>query len=192
MRLSTFALLVAISSSFAPSTADAAFCEFGGDCPFGLMGLLPPHYVDGSEVWNHVVYADQPVVFSISLFVSLPATSATTPIFFDFGGVPFYETGLYGSGFQYYLHGYFPDPGTAYMSGLFYDNLGTLTGIGAEGGGECCGAYYVTVLAADTPEPSTWAMLLIGFAAIGFAGYRKLSQRAVVAVGAVHVGKQVI
>jgi hypothetical protein len=23
------------------------------------------------------------------------------------------------------------------------------------------------------PEPSTWAMLLIGFAAIGFAGYRK-------------------
>ena len=26
---------------------------------------------------------------------------------------------------------------------------------------------------AAVPEPSTWAMLLIGFAAIGFAGYRK-------------------
>jgi hypothetical protein len=26
------------------------------------------------------------------------------------------------------------------------------------------------------PEPSTWAMLLIGFAAIGFAGYRRRSQ----------------
>jgi hypothetical protein len=42
------------------------------------------------------------------------------------------------------------------------------------------------------PEPSTWAMLLIGFAAIGFAGYRRRSQRAIVAVGAVHVGKEVI
>ena len=29
---------------------------------------------------------------------------------------------------------------------------------------------------APVPEPSTWAMLLIGFAAIGFAGYRKRRQ----------------
>jgi PEP-CTERM motif len=98
------------------------------------------------------------------------------------------QTALSGSGFKYYVHGYFPDPGTAYLGGFFYDNLGTLAGIGAEGGGECCGAYYVTVLAADTPEPSTWSMLLVGFAAIGFAGYQKSrSQRAVIAVGAVHV-----
>jgi hypothetical protein len=34
---------------------------------------------------------------------------------------------------------------------------------------------YVTVdgIAPSIPEPSTWAMLLIGFAGIGFAGYRK-------------------
>jgi len=131
------------------------------------MGLLPDYN-------DHVVYADQPVVFSIRLFVSPPATSATVPVVFSpFYGVPFYETGLYGSDFQYYLHGYFPDPGTAYMTGFFYDNLGTLTGIGAEGGGECCGSYNVTVLAADTPEPSTWAMLLIGFAGIGLIVHRR-------------------
>jgi hypothetical protein len=29
------------------------------------------------------------------------------------------------------------------------------------------------VISTDVPEPSTWAMRLIGFAAIGFAGYRR-------------------
>jgi hypothetical protein len=53
-------------------------------------------------------------------------------------------------------------------------------------------AIYVNGGIAAFPEPSTWAMLLIGFAAIGFAGYRRRSQPAVVAVGAVHVGKEVI
>jgi PEP-CTERM motif len=28
------------------------------------------------------------------------------------------------------------------------------------------------------PEPSTWAMMLLGFATLGFAGYRKRKQAA--------------
>jgi hypothetical protein len=59
------------------------------------------------------------------------------------------------------------------MEGWFYDNLGNYGGIGGFGQGECCGAYNVTVLAADTPEPSTWAMLLIGFAGIGLIARRR-------------------
>lgn len=37
------------------------------------------------------------------------------------------------------------------------------------------GAYTVVVtqLASAVPEPSTWAMLLMGFIGLGFAGYRK-------------------
>jgi len=31
----------------------------------------------------------------------------------------------------------------------------------------------MTVSAVATPEPSTWAMLLVGFSGLGFAGYRK-------------------
>jgi PEP-CTERM motif len=28
-----------------------------------------------------------------------------------------------------------------------------------------------------TPEPSTWAMMLLGFAGLGFAGYRRAARR---------------
>jgi PEP-CTERM motif len=32
-------------------------------------------------------------------------------------------------------------------------------------------------LVIGTPEPSTWAMMLLGFAGIGFVGYRKAKTR---------------
>ena len=41
--------------------------------------------------------------------------------------------------------------------------------------GPVAGLRYGGVAFAATPEPSTWAMLLLGFAGIGFAGYRKRS-----------------
>ena len=31
---------------------------------------------------------------------------------------------------------------------------------------------YDTLIGAPIPEPSTWAMLIAGFAALGFAGWR--------------------
>jgi hypothetical protein len=39
----------------------------------------------------------------------------------------------------------------------------------------------VTVEVAAVPEPSTWAMLLLGFAGIGFMAYRRKSKPALVA-----------
>ena len=33
--------------------------------------------------------------------------------------------------------------------------------------------YQFAGINAAIPEPSTWAMLLVGFAGVGFAGYRR-------------------
>jgi hypothetical protein len=40
----------------------------------------------------------------------------------------------------------------------------------------------VTLLTTPVPEPSTWAMLLLGFAGLGYSSYRKTRQAAVAAV----------
>ena len=42
------------------------------------------------------------------------------------------------------------------------------------------GAYtiVITQLASAVPEPSTWAMMILGFAGIGFMAYRRKSKRA--------------
>jgi PEP-CTERM motif len=71
-----------------------------------------------------------------------------------------YEEGLFGGG-----------TGTA---GLFlYGNIdpnlggtGTVTSL----------AFTDTPLPTTVPEPSTWAMMLIGFAGLGFVAYRKQQQ----------------
>jgi PEP-CTERM motif len=46
--------------------------------------------------------------------------------------------------------------------------------------GECCGPPAVLAIAA-VPEPSTWAMMLLGFAGIGFMAYRRKSKPALMA-----------
>lgn len=79
----------------------------------------------------------------------------------------------------------FSDPGpTAYQ-------LTTVTYTGAAGNlpfkmayGECCGppAYLTVDLPlSGVPEPSTWAMMGLGFAALGFAGYRARKPRVAIA-----------
>jgi PEP-CTERM motif len=40
---------------------------------------------------------------------------------------------------------------------------------------------YEQDFARSVPEPSTWAMLLLGFAGLGYAGYRRSKRRAIFA-----------
>jgi PEP-CTERM motif len=47
---------------------------------------------------------------------------------------------------------------------------------------ECCGAFVkldlpsgVSFVASGVPEPSTWAMMILGFAGVGFMAYRRRS-----------------
>jgi hypothetical protein len=41
--------------------------------------------------------------------------------------------------------------------------------------------YVANGVAASTPEPSTWAMMILGFAGLGFADYRKARKAAIAA-----------
>ena len=64
-----------------------------------------------------------------------------------------------------------------------YSNGGTGPGIygvvvWANGAADYTSAEGLSV---STPEPSTWAMMLLGFAGLGFAGYRSSRKTAIVA-----------
>ncbi len=73
---------------------------------------------------------------------------------------------------------YVPIGGPTYSSGTFYDKL-TAGGHGLQIVDQTlfaqpAGASY----SISTPEPSTWVMMGLGFAALGFAGYRQARKTA--------------
>jgi hypothetical protein len=59
-------------------------------------------------------------------------------------------------------------------------NNGALTAIGDTGIAYAMGLTYEGV-AGGVPEPSTWAMMILGFAGIGFMAYRRESKPALMA-----------
>jgi hypothetical protein len=56
---------------------------------------------------------------------------------------------------------------------------GDLTAFGAFQYDDTSAAFAVTSVTESVPEASTWAMLLIGFAGVGFAAYRRTAKPAV-------------
>jgi hypothetical protein len=49
-------------------------------------------------------------------------------------------------------------------------------------------SLQVAQLTADVPEPSTWAMMLLGFAGVGFMAYRRKSKPALMAARSEIIG----
>lgn len=73
---------------------------------------------------------------------------------------------------------------SATFPGETADSVGTTIGLSANGPTSSAGLSSTTNffdLTAPVPEPSTWAMMLAGFAGLGFARYRALRRTAAIA-----------
>ncbi len=57
-----------------------------------------------------------------------------------------------------------PTNPTAFITGLTFEGAGSFTGT-------------MTPITVAVPEPSTWAMILVGFVGLGFAAYRQTSRQ---------------
>ncbi len=89
--------------------------------------------------------------------------------------------GVDGSGFSFPVilvpNGYVSGSalsGSATYDGATLDSLGLTAGkyVYTWGAGADADSLTVNIGAGGAPEASTWAMLLMGFAGLGFAGYR--------------------
>ena len=63
------------------------------------------------------------------------------------------------------------DGSPAFFANYNYD-FSITEGLQTVDGGGIPGLYIGVITTAAVPEPSTWAMMLAGFAALGWAGYR--------------------
>jgi hypothetical protein len=73
------------------------------------------------------------------------------------------------------------DPGEAFAFVNFYDTTGTFNKVVFTEGNNFGGGYesdnhtvgFYTSMGGGVAEPTTWVMLLAGFAGLGFGGYRR-------------------
>jgi hypothetical protein len=70
------------------------------------------------------------------------------------------ETGF----FSFFTYDYFPQPSAEWS-------------VSVEAGPNGQDAEFFAGTVATVPEPSTWGMMLLGFAGLGFAGYRSRHTR---------------
>jgi hypothetical protein len=81
----------------------------------------------------------------------------------------------------------FPSANFTYASinpGTYEMTFSGFVGRPGNNGGTVVGSYEATItagIASAVPEPSTWAMMLLGFAGIGFMAYRRKSKPALMA-----------
>jgi PEP-CTERM motif len=74
-----------------------------------------------------------------------------------------------------------PLKGSSVFEGQSLESLGLNVGEYTYTWGVGEHADSLTIRVGDVPEPSTWAMMLLGFVGLGFAAYRKAKQAAVAA-----------
>jgi hypothetical protein len=95
------------------------------------------------------------------------------------GGAPATASDFDGAGGFLDIYGLMFSIGGGTVVDLFNNGVGAFSGIDYGGFGvvvanaDVALDYVSAGVTASTPEPSTWAMMILGFAGLGFAGYRK-------------------
>jgi hypothetical protein len=91
-----------------------------------------------------------------------------------------YNNGTYtGVGLQTSLNGpssNYSNPNAFSFAGIAGANI--LNFYITDGGNPSAFAFDVQTVTAAVPEPSTWAMMILGFAGVGFMAYRRRNQGA--------------
>jgi hypothetical protein len=126
---------------------------------YAITGLMPPPNDPGG------LFGFDNIIF---------ANAGSAPFTFDNGGIGFYAAGI----FNYYTPGN-PngnvDPHAAFNVWGDGGSLGTLaTTASYDANTNFNGTYSISAV----PEPSTWAMMILGFAGVGFMTYRRRNQAA--------------
>jgi hypothetical protein len=93
----------------------------------------------------------------------------TTPGFVDFGGISFSATGPTGS----LLFNIGGNTQTGPVAYVLNESI-------QDPSGYCCqaGSTLINLSVSAVPEASTWAMMVLGFAGVGFVAYRRKSKPA--------------
>jgi hypothetical protein len=152
--LGTMLSYAAKADTYSFSYTDLAHVIFGNgtfttastSSPFAITGI------GGTETYLGVTET----IGGLSSYAGADNTFYTPPPFVDFSGVSFFTaTNSFGIGWT----------GSNYGIVDFNSNPG----------GTCCGTEITFGIAA-VPEPSTWAMMILGFAGVGFMAYRRRNQ----------------
>jgi hypothetical protein len=178
-----FAVFVAVTSWLPPTCATAAVFQFSfssGVNPYGGV------HVDGTV--TGLIYGlnedgNGQAPTSVKITTSPMALTATT-LSYSGGGLFDVTAGQITAANNVNFFGGSPYPfGTflllnTYPAGNYLDNYLSNSIVANSGG--FAGVTY-TEVASAVPEPSTWAMLLLGFVGVGFMAYRRKSKPALMA-----------
>jgi hypothetical protein len=137
-------------------TCTTGFPPVAYSCPFGNVAPIS-------------ATAGQQITIDFQTFAFAPATGVSDLQLFELGAPVFDETSLTQVNNDFLLTGVFETAGSTIWQGIVTDNLGGQGLVDPFGGAS---TIFVNVTPA-VPEPSTWAMLLIGFAGIGAISYRR-------------------
>jgi hypothetical protein len=183
LRLVQSALAVALSVVFGMSSASAAIYEFSGSNPFGqtiagtIEGALPS--VIGVDVGlvHRTPLSDPTVENYGGVNVSESFIGERLYLFISYAGGPT-EGELFQSRNNWYQHNLDVAYAT-YDPALCGGNVSCEAFITAQRSAAISAsydfygkAYVVTATVQAVPEPSTWAMMILGFAGVGYMTFR--------------------